>query len=221
MSESNLNLFTNLCSNLVQSAIITPIVQYLRTKHSIDVSVEELVQEINIPTARSTRTGTVALGGGILPSMATSVPLEKKKTDENTPTCPRIISEGKATQHVCGKPIKDGSEYCRTCAPKDNKMAAPKAALPKKSAPKKVAAKTELLPVQEVPTIDAKDYKPEKGWLIDINYNIAFTKDDLIAFAHVTDAGTPQEQTRPLTEEEEGIAKYLGLTVGNYSDYIQ
>jgi len=147
MSQDNikLNNFALSYSNFVQSNILTPIVQHLRSKE-IDVPVEELMEVLSItPTRIPSQVGTISglSYGNVAPSIVSSVPRRSRAQPEDDGTirrCTRLVSRGINKGNPCNKVLKpDQEKYCPACLKKVTEDATAVPAPGKKRAAKAAA----------------------------------------------------------------------------------
>jgi hypothetical protein len=119
--------FTSGVADLTTSVILSPIITYLRDKKGVEVTLEELVNALQIPVTTShTRSNTIPLQfpapspltAGTVPQVNGKGKTKKTTTAATGLTCTYVFTRGKDRGLQCDKDRMEGSLYCKNCARK-------------------------------------------------------------------------------------------------------
>lgn len=231
IEESVRSSLVNFCGTASQQ-----ISEYLRTKHDVEVSAEEICAVWEMPYRTPNTPGPAGSSvATVLPSIpsyfqATESPAKakrgggrgKKGANDDLPQCSYKLVRGKSAgqqcaNKVCGDPsIPGGDRYCKACL----KKSTVKAELETPTGKTTIAPPS--LPNSAIPVAEEQ---PQKGGELEVNaiegregwyqeqkhgFVVQQTSDgNIVAHSVMNSDGSE----RPLTESEKVIARGLGLAI--------
>jgi hypothetical protein len=206
-----MNDFTNQVSAFVRSTILPPIIKHLKDKN-IDVTIEELVDALNLP-AGSTQIPPFPSTFTGLQAVATGRSARGKKIPADCPKCEYELTRGDNPGSLCGKP-GDVTPLGPRCKQHVGKRGGKTQRVEKPSPvnsgliePEK--PKSEELSVMRIPGTDL--YK-------EVSTGIIFKQVKGATYAvGIEDNG----DIRPLNERETEIIKERKINVGSLSEPTQ
>lgn len=200
--------FTNNVGSFIQQTILVPIVNHLTAK-GITVTIEELVEVLQLPATRNLGVPAMAFGGAI-PPVTASVP-KRTNTASATPGtgCTYVFKRGKNKQLCCGKKCFNGSERCNT---KNHQIKNP-VATPGGFAPNQIPGMAGYSEPQEdnQHSIDVTSYDKSKG-LSKTNDNIIVKEKDetILAIGYLDEV---QNKIISLTDDQKHACIKLGMAI--------
>jgi hypothetical protein len=207
MSSSS-TLFSESVANLTKTVILEPLVTWLKGK-GVEVTVEEMVEVLKLPvnvTPRLVSNYTQPLPSVLAGTTAKPRAASRKIAGDPDRPCQYLFKKGKKEGSICGEPSVPGTDYCSVCSKKRTVMN-------KLGTSKSVATKpVQIQAPQATPEIPLEPYgDPNDKKYLDREHGfIVKVPEDGVAVATSILDG---EQERPLTEEEENLAKSKGISL--------
>jgi hypothetical protein len=202
-------VFAESIANLTRSVIVEPLVDWLRNTKGVEVTVEEIIQALNIPATPRFQTNYSAVPLPLKGAVASKPRASSSKNivDPNATPCVYVFTRGKNKGETCGQPSVPGTNLCPTCSTKTsaNKyktmMVAPRSAvLP--TVPTTTPTKASSVPI---------DVEPYGDKYLDRQANLILEKqpDGTMVATGVLE----NNQERCLTKEEEDAAIDRGISL--------
>ncbi len=216
--------------------------QWLGSNKNVEVSAEEICAAFDCPCPSSSslsarRQSGVGVSAGVggpsgsgsvgtqmpnyfsdqSPAGRKSTTTRKRNTDPNAPKCSYVISRGAKSGQTCPKTVagtseRGGDKYCKDCLKKTSVAS-------ELSGETTSVVQPSVLPGSEVSVtessvkssnISAVPLENEDGMYRELNHNFIFQQSDS---SYVVLSVQDDDTRRPLTVEEEKIAKDLGFEV--------
>ena len=199
-------VFAESIANLTRTAIIEPLVDWLRNTKGVEVTADEIVQALNIPATPRFQTSYSAVPPPLKGAVTSKprAPSTKKIVDPNATPCVYVFTRGKNKGETCGNPSVPGTNLCSACSTKTS-------ANKYKTMPVAPRPITATVASTSTSTSAAVDVEPYGDKYLDRLANLILDKqpDGTMVATGVLDGN----QERPLTKEEEDAALDRGISL--------
>lgn len=219
--------FSQAVSDLVDTSVLHPIVNFLTREKGCQVTIEELRSVLQLPAPVPSPMKVPGLPqGGMIPVQPPSLnnfmamnatngkasgPAKKDKAPHNGPTCTYKFIRGKNKGQVCGEPAVEGSEFCRTCI-KKKASGGPGSAAPDTPTGKASGSRNDQSSGSEASgELTVVPYKNQPGYFKTVQHG--FIVKQIEGNRIVATAVEENNKTRPLTEAEKRIAYDIGIGI--------